>query len=667
MPPKVQLILLLMAAWVIPKAYSQCNDPIIQYDASSGKFTATNLPTLTKSPGAKKEAVWGIYLWEFGDGHYSFEEKPTHHYAKKGNYEVRLFLTPFYTSRSPEKYCREIAITANGVLDQTPYDLKKRLAYIETNAANHMVPGHEMQMIMHYASNGVRNGHLFVFYNKKDEKRGNLKPLEMIRENTPYQEGILSSGTVPSIIEKRLVGGARPAVRNLYNEYEDVLAYRVEGIPSGGQQRMFLGFQANAGLSKYQDKDLDLTVTLVWAPDSENFDPKKNRYDHTMQILSVHDPNRIKVKPDVAYFRKGYPKTIDYHVDFQNTAKGRVKDVRVALELDKSLDVQSVAMTGLDIEMGACPTPYRRDTFLPCYEVKRVDRPLADSLIFVFHNIDLEGRRGFLRSNKFTKAGFDFRIQSQDEKVGATRLKAHIIFQDVKPIETNNATLRWRHQTLFLRPGLSLQPSINGFEDIAAGIEQQLNLGIGYQNTPITTGRAYGGELSFTTFHFGRALSEVFPEEEEFNFPQGALLITEEKAHIQYLEAKAWLGYQVHGWLRGYAGLGLGLPLNGRVDVKTRIADAGDTYTILESKDEASFGLLKSKEPLSIFQGETELANSIGINGQLGLELGIMDVVSVGVGREYRFFPVFYHRKCATIASWQVFVRFQFMTWASKN
>ncbi|HMQ46432.1 MAG TPA: PKD domain-containing protein [Saprospiraceae bacterium] len=667
MPPKFPFIILLVLVWVVPNAYSQCNDPVIRYDERSGKFTATNLPTLTKSPGAKKEAEWGIYLWEFGDGHYSFEEKPTHHYAKKGNYEVQLFLTPFYTSRGPEKYCREISVTPNGVLDQTPYDLKKRLAYIETNTANHIVPNHEIQMVMHYASNGVRNGHLFVFYNKKDEKKGNLKPLELLRESTPYQEGIISSGTVPSIIEKRLLGGAKVGVRNLYNEFEDVLAYRVEGIPSGGQQRLFLGFQANAGLTKFQDKDIDLTVTLVWAPDSENFDPKKNRYDHTMQILSVHDPNRVKVKPNVAYYRKNYPKTINYHVDFQNTAKGRVKDVRVAFELDKSLDVQSATMTGLDIDMGACPTPYRRDTFIPCYEIKKVDKPIADSLIFVFHNIDLEGRRGFLRSNKFTKAGFDFRLKSRDEKVGSTPLKANIIFQEVKPIETNTARLRWRHQTLFLRPGLSLLPSINGFEDIAEGIDQQLNIGIGYQNTPITTGKAYGGELSYTTFHFGRTLSDVYAGAEENGFPEGTLLIAEEKAHIQYLEAKAWLGYQVHSWLRGYAGLGLSLPLSGRVDVKTRLADAENTYTILESEDEASFGLLKSREPLSVFKGETELANSFGITGQLGVELGIMDVASLGVGREYRFFPVFYHKECATIASWQVFIRFQFMTWASKN
>ena len=48
------------------------------------------LPALMQKAGARP-AYWE-YFWEFGDGSFSFEEKPLHRYARAGDYAVLLDL-----------------------------------------------------------------------------------------------------------------------------------------------------------------------------------------------------------------------------------------------------------------------------------------------------------------------------------------------------------------------------------------------------------------------------------------------------------------------------------------------------------------------------------------------------------------------------------------------
>src|SRR5690554_8060058 len=54
------------------------------------------MPPLNQVAGAPK--AFYTYYWEFGDGNFSFKEKPKHNYKKKGEYTARLWSTNNYRS-----------------------------------------------------------------------------------------------------------------------------------------------------------------------------------------------------------------------------------------------------------------------------------------------------------------------------------------------------------------------------------------------------------------------------------------------------------------------------------------------------------------------------------------------------------------------------------------
>lgn len=637
-----------------------------RYNKQSSTFYLPTEPNIVKFPKAREDPKWE-YFWEFGDGHFSFEENPKHTYVEAGQYTPRLILTPLYSSTRPPGPSEQ-KISANGSSQPPPrYNLQKRNAFIETNAKGQTVPGQYIQMVGHYQYTGQSNGHVLIFYNKKKEIPLGIKPLALTDERLYYKQELrgANKAVAAKLIDKRLGSAAQIAARTLLNAHEDVVAYRIEGLKPGTQERLFLSFFTSKRLSLVQDKGLDVSVTILWAPDGSSFDSRRNIYEYNMEILKIYDPNRIQVTPRTAYYRKGFPKHLEYTVQFQNVAKGRVSDVRVALPLDEGLELLSAEVVDRDpIEMELCPTG-RPDKALPCYTFRRVQGSQGDSLVVQFHNIGLEGKRIF-QNKKGTKGYVRLRVKTQDQKHPAHRMGAAITFQEVEPIETNTATTRWRRNTLALRPGISLAPTLKGFDNLAEEIGERPNIGLLFQNAPLRTGFAYGAEVSWARYHFGRTLTEVL-EEEESSIPFGSLFVTEEEARLSYLDINGWLGYQVHGLVRAYGGFGLSAPTTGEVVLNSTITAPDSDFVIIQSEDTAEFGLLKSNDPASIFQQDTELRNSVGFNGQLGLELGILDVASVGIARQWRFFPSFYNDECATIGNWTASLRFHFVTVGSKR
>jgi len=64
---------------------ASCSKPIAQFKTSAKKYTApVDVQFTNNSQKADR------YEWDFGDGHTSTEEAPTHHYTKSGNYNVVL-------------------------------------------------------------------------------------------------------------------------------------------------------------------------------------------------------------------------------------------------------------------------------------------------------------------------------------------------------------------------------------------------------------------------------------------------------------------------------------------------------------------------------------------------------------------------------------------------
>ncbi|MCB0598736.1 MAG: hypothetical protein H6557_07575 [Lewinellaceae bacterium] len=631
------------------------------YDPSSGQFRLRQPPPLNGWPEAKEKPSWGIYLWEFGDGHYSFEEEPEHRYAERGSYQVRLHLTPFYATNDPVSL--QERIEAPGKAKRTPiYDLGGKKALLESNSSDYIVPEQAFQLVTHYEAptgfSGKQGGYLFVFYNKKKEINLSLlyNAFELTGERTHYQEESLSENEVLPLIAGRLNGERQTAALELANQYKGKLAYRVENMGPGEQRRLFLSLFASKHLKSQQDKNRELTVAMLWVPDSGNFRKEEYSAQHKMQILAVYDPNRIRVQPRIAHFRKGYPKTLHYRVEFQNKEEGRVRDVTVNVPVDKSLNLASVRLGKMDPVLPACPQGYAGKD-LSCIEISPVRGLYRDTVRVTLRNAGLEGTKakGFFQSKKSTKGFVEFDIETAEQKVGANRVRAYIVFDEVDPVETRNAKTQWRHRAAYFRPGFSMGATIKGFDSDASGLGGRINLAFGVQDAPITTGTAYGVELGFSSFRFTREIAS--PIENLGTLPAGSQLVSVEHARLNYLEARAWGGYQLNGWLRGYAGAGISVPASGKVEVQSSINNPDSDFMILQEAGRSRFGLLQSKEPLSVFDSESDLRNSMGLTWQFGVEAGLLDIFTLGLNQEIRFYPKFYHQECASLFNWQAYLR----------
>ncbi len=104
-----------------------------------------------------------------------------------------------------------------------------------------------------------------------------------------------------------------------------------------------------------------------------------------MEILEVHDPNRIKVQKRKAYFLPKKPTRLEYKVDFQNKAKGTVEDVVIRVPVAEELNLNTIEIMEdkIDPIVPACPeieTPQAET----CYELETKTSSSQDSLIFTF-------------------------------------------------------------------------------------------------------------------------------------------------------------------------------------------------------------------------------------------------------------------------------------------
>ena len=140
-------------------------------------------PALNQIAGAPK--AFYTHYWEFGDGHYSTEEKPKHVYKNKGEYEVKLWATNNYdTGKPPTTRPKKIAINSM----TTDYE---DLATMDENFTikrnREPVPEEEIVAIMSYKNSKdyVTNGKIYLFYNEHKYKANNF---DLLETRTHYNE-----------------------------------------------------------------------------------------------------------------------------------------------------------------------------------------------------------------------------------------------------------------------------------------------------------------------------------------------------------------------------------------------------------------------------------------------------------------------------------------------
>lgn len=647
----------------------------------NGNVSITESPTLLGQK--QKPAFWRVYMWEFGDGHYAYKvaknEKETpprvkHAYEnKQSNRNLKLHLTPVYSTTPATTI--STSVSKQNQKKGRPDDnykiiKKKKQVGIFTNSFWNkkfdddpkIVPGNDVQVVIHYKSPSNDDGYLAFFYD--DEL---IEDISTSRVRKYYGEKTLRSNHFdnnPNLLKTP----ERIALSKLEKEYgNSSLLFECKNLKGGKEQRLFLTMKLRENIDEdLIDENEKIEIKAMWIPKSGSFDKGKCLATYEMDIVSYHDPNRIQVSPRRLFYRKGFPKELTYKVSFENVGDGIVGNVRIEVELDKNVDVNTFKLDKIEPEgLKLCPANFslKDTTNMRCVVVEKLPSTGKDKLIFTIYNSNLLGTDD---KKKYRKGFIKFKVSSNNHRKKRTSATADIIFGNNKPISTRASKTKWKMKSLHLKAGLNLTSDVLAFNFDEIDPLDAMSFGLYFQNAPLGRGFSHSVDISLTGSQFSRDSNYVLSPSSLV--PSGGWMSLSETGNIKFLEAQYQLGYQFGGGLRIFAGTGVSTIAFGELEVTGDVRGSNNVETpIILANEVVKFGLFENADFPSIFNQPIEPVTGVGLIGSLGIEVGALNHFTFGLSNQFRYYPKFYHENCTTVFNWNAYVRFKIFTIGSRG
>jgi len=397
------------------------------------------------------------YYWEFGDGHFSFEENPKHIYRDTGLSQTRLFATNNYDDGKPPplkpKPVRVRSKNSSYAVNKNPSFFKQGGA-IEMKVNCMPRPDEDMVLIIGYRNESemaAMNGSMVLFYNERQFRKNNF---DLSEERTYNNEQKTSLSAITAcVVRVLIVAPAALTTPNMFfknetgRDYAGNLAeliaakqktfrqnqtWRFTDLEKGGEKYFFITLHTTPEMIK----DTNTTVELSGMFIPDNPAAQIEEYTLELQIVASHDPNRMMLKNRRLNYRfTGKKKEMTYTVRFQNTGRGPARQATVAVNVPAMMDAHSVEI--LD--------HYPKAAF--CKSITGTSQSCLDTIIhkdsisFLFNNIYLPGLRQEGFSDPDSTIGFiKYRMHFNKElKKLPFVSNAAIIFDNNKPIYTNNS------------------------------------------------------------------------------------------------------------------------------------------------------------------------------------------------------------------------------------
>ncbi|HEY9170511.1 MAG TPA: PKD domain-containing protein [Lutibacter sp.] len=433
-------------------------------------------PQLNQIAGAPK--AFYTYYWEFGDGNYSFKEKPVHTYKNKGNYTAQLSVTNNYDDgKPPTTRPKEISIKEES-FDTTENEKQYLLAAhngfrLQTN--RDPIPEEEMQLVLSYGNDKEypTNGKIYLFFNEQKFKAKNFDLVavrlhnneqeiseEIVADNQRYiskNELVQSTGISTFMDETLLVNDTLKqnlplslAEAKVY--YRDFKIFEVNNVQPNEARNMFYTFKTTPEMLK--DTSAVISIRSIYVPERGNDSHKV--LNKEMEIVTSHDPNKMAVYDTRLNYRLVRFKRLKYKVQFQNNGEGPARLIKLNVEVPDMLDKSTLEV----IEMyPKCPICPKEEVNFSC-----LDTIISkDKITFQFKNIYLPGtaQKGVYDKDStkgFVKYAMKFGKDFHKQK---SKSKTEIIFDKNEPIVTNTSTSRFS-------PGISIgvKAGYNSFPDL---------------------------------------------------------------------------------------------------------------------------------------------------------------------------------------------------------
>jgi hypothetical protein len=431
-------------------------------DGSAAKFTP-QLRDLRPIAGAP--APFYTYLWEFGDGTFSFEKDPLHLYPDTGKFNVRLFATNNYDDgkRPPTRPKTVVVKSAKAMLAAAPVPGFFKMGGSIALKNNCMPkPGDDMMLIMGYrnkAENMKQNlaGTIAILYNDKEFSSNNF---ELSESRTYHQETktdmknqvVLAANSnkrkqrdsyyaslMPRITDaeiEEMVANEEKVIKSESQNFKSSQAWHFNNLKAGEEHYVFMHFKTTPEMLK----DTNATVRLsgVFIPD----DPAVERemFNMELQIVASHDPNKMSIKKTRMNYRlTGKNRELTYKVRFQNNGKGPAKKIDVGVSLSPVFDPATISVSKTKPEVHVGDAGYANQSYMNTITGK-------DSVHFIFNNIYLPGTQQEGVNDADSTQGFvEYKIKFREKPPKLPIFtSAGIVFDKNEPVYTNRAAGRFK-------------------------------------------------------------------------------------------------------------------------------------------------------------------------------------------------------------------------------
>tara|TARA_R110002049_G_scaffold309170_2_gene517853 strand:+ start:1484 stop:3439 length:1956 start_codon:yes stop_codon:yes gene_type:complete len=467
MKKTVSFLVLLLIQLSVFAQREQSLDTIVReakigYDVNGNLVSfIPNTPILQQIAGAP--TAFYSYYWEFGDGHYSTEKEPKHHYQEKGDYTASLWATNNYGTEKPPA-TRPTTVSINQSSQEIEDTSSMQDDFIIKRNREPMV-NEEMVIIVSYKNtfNYVASGKIHLFYNETQFKADNFEQPEI---RTHYGEKILEENNTlvyttqindeTTFLADKSYDQAPIAYRFIQDstlktnlplsleeaklKYRDQSVIEFNGIGPGEERNIFLSMRTSPDMLK--DTSAIISVRGVYVPDN-NYGNHKIK-DMEMEIVTSHDPNKMSSNGSIMNYRFVRFKRLNYKIKFQNNGEGPARTIRLETDIPEMLDMATLEIEDQYPECPICP---KTPVTYSCLDTTFT----KNQAIFTYKNIYIPGSEQKNVQEKDSTKGFvKYSIKfAKDFHKKKTKSRTAIIFDKNEPIITNYATTR------FL-PGISI-------------------------------------------------------------------------------------------------------------------------------------------------------------------------------------------------------------------
>lgn len=473
--PLTALIVLLCIVKGLTAQVSDTIPPEIEpgIDSNQVKLNATLRP-LRQIAGAP--AAFYTYFWEFGDGTYSFDKSPVHHYRDTGNYDIRLFATNNYDDgKKPPTRLRRVRVEEKK--KRTMLAMNNQPSFfsgtgsLEIRSNQQPKPGEDMVLLLGYRNKPGApvphvSGSVMLLYN---EKQFAQNAFDFADARTYHQEKTIGYDSLiamaPADPSAYMAGepdraglfsvsgqaydplaGKKELLQWLKQETESFRTqkiWRIENVQPGEEKFMFISINTLPEMIK--DTNAMVTIAGLFIPDDPAMEPE--RFNLEMQIVASHDPNRLQLRNRRLNYRfTTKNKDNTYKVRFQNTGKGPAKRIAITVSLPGMLNSATLKVVDMKPACVWCNTAYPNQSCIDTLVFK-------DSIQFIFKNIYLPGTQQEGVTDPDSTMGYVKYVLNFNK--GMKKLpftsSAAIVFDKNEPIYTNRSVGRFRKG---LSPGI---------------------------------------------------------------------------------------------------------------------------------------------------------------------------------------------------------------------